>query len=123
MTGVGGGGRSQAQYENDKRRKRENRLRRKRNELNKLGARVWLLQGPELVRSGALIPDLFFKITSFFMDIPVHNVELTFHSVNMRLFNLIDKKTDKGFGFFKTQKKIESKRKDATERLDKRMKF
>jgi hypothetical protein len=102
-----------------------------RNELYVIGARVWLLQGPDLVRRGLLIPELFFVISSYVIRSSIGDVQKLRHSFNIRLFNERDeelsnaikniekdsmrvdkasKKIGKGFGFFQTSKKIKSKR-------------
>jgi hypothetical protein len=128
---AGGGirfeGYTEAELLERKKSKREDQLKEKYAQLNSIqlqalsviGARVWLLQGPQLVRKGILVPDLFFKISSFLIDVPADDAQHVFNSVNKRLFNDIVK----NIGVFHLPKKIKSERKDAKERCEIRMKF
>lgn len=88
------------------------------------GARVWLLQGPELVREGRLPPEIFCHITSFLADLSIRDTEQVISAINKNLFNGAQRIIQNKFkdGFFSPNKRKEEHEKTSEHYL-KRMKF
>lgn len=56
--------------------------------LSTMGARAWLLQGPQLVKNNqfGLIEDIFFKISAMVLGLPLRSTEAVYRAVHNRLF-------------------------------------
>lgn len=86
------------------------------------GIRVWMLQGQQLVRENKLTPTNFLHITTFLTSLSSDETKLVFNIVNLKLFTDITEDIGKGvYGFFKTKNSINSERKVAKERCERRL--
>jgi len=92
--------------------------------LSTKGMHAWLLQGPQLVRTGLLVDDIFFKISSYLLNLPTQETKDIFSAVHIKLFNdvvsRIDRKNTGCFSFFKSKKKANAKRQEAIDRYENR---
>jgi hypothetical protein len=88
------------------------------------GMHTWLLQGTQLVKTGRLVDDTFFDISSYLLKLPAQETKAIFHAVQMKLFNdmtsRIDRKNTGCFSFFKSEKKANTKRNEAILRYEDR---
>jgi len=77
------------------------------------GMRVWLLQGPQLVKSGLLVEDIFLKISACLLSLPPNQTKELYLAIHNKLFNDvkigINKKNIGFFCIFKNEKKTEVK--------------
>lgn len=82
-----------------------------KNALSILGVRIWLLQGPLLIKEGVLVADLFFKISSELIKGSVSDVFPLYNALHKRLFYDMDMENQNKFSFFESLESIEAKRK------------
>jgi hypothetical protein len=86
------------------------------------GARVWLLQGPDLVRENKITSKEFFQIAATLMNLSEQDTKFVFNIVNLKLFTDATKDLGKGvLSFFKPKGTIASEKKEAKARCERRL--
>lgn len=83
------------------------------------GMHAWLLQGPQLVKMGLLVKDIFFEISSYLLNLSTRETKDIFSAVHRKLFNdiasdivsRIDEKNTGCFSFFKNVQTAKTKAK------------